>query len=153
MIISASYKTDIPTFYGDWFINRLRGGYCKTLNPYNRQILRVSLRPEDVDGFVFWTKNVGPFLGHLSEVHRLGFPFLQMRRVVGFLIGQRCLVKSFVDSVALVDVWGDAVAGHRPGEVVTNLFEFVGGRICGGVADVGVGVRGDDRDLAGQLGH
>lgn len=40
MIISASYKTDIPTFYGDWFVNRLRAGYCKTLNPYNRQIVR-----------------------------------------------------------------------------------------------------------------
>jgi hypothetical protein len=33
MIISASYKTDIPTFFGEWFINRLRAGYCKTLHP------------------------------------------------------------------------------------------------------------------------
>jgi Domain of unknown function (DUF1848) len=62
VIISASYKTDIPTFYGDWFLNRLQAGFCKTLNPYNRQVLRVSLTPDDVNGFVFWTKNVGPFL-------------------------------------------------------------------------------------------
>jgi hypothetical protein len=27
MIISASYKTDTPAFYGDWFMNRLRAGY------------------------------------------------------------------------------------------------------------------------------
>lgn len=76
MIISASYKTDIPAFYGDWFINRLRAGYCKTINPYNQQDLHVSLAPEQVDGFVFWTKNVGPFLPYLAEVRRLGFPFV-----------------------------------------------------------------------------
>jgi hypothetical protein len=76
MIISASYKTDIPTFYGEWFINRLRAGYCKMVNPYNRQVIRVSLRREDVDGFVFWTKNVGPFLRFLPEVSQAGFPFL-----------------------------------------------------------------------------
>ena len=76
MIISASYKTDIPTFYGDWFVSRLRAGYCKTLNPYNRRTLRVSLRREDVDGFVFWTKNIGPFLPQLAEVHERDFPFI-----------------------------------------------------------------------------
>jgi hypothetical protein len=68
VIISASYKTDIPTFYGEWFANRLRAGYCKVVNPYNKVISRVSLRPEDVHGFVFWTKNVGPFIKHLAEV-------------------------------------------------------------------------------------
>ncbi len=33
MIISASYKTDIPAFYGDWFMNRLKAGYCRMVNP------------------------------------------------------------------------------------------------------------------------
>jgi len=84
MIISASYKTDIPTFYGDWFINRLRAGYCKTVNPYNRQTLRVSLKPDDVDGFVFWTKNVGPFLGHLAEIRRRGFAFVVQHTITGY---------------------------------------------------------------------
>jgi hypothetical protein len=76
MIISASYKTDIPTFYGEWFMNRLRAGYCKVVNPYGRQISRVSLAREDVDGFVFWTKNLGPFVERLREVHELGYPFV-----------------------------------------------------------------------------
>jgi len=77
MIISASYKTDIPAFYGDWFLNRLRAGYCRMMNPYNRnQSFRVSMRREDVDGFVFWTKNIGPFLDKLAEVHSLGYPFI-----------------------------------------------------------------------------
>jgi hypothetical protein len=77
MIISASYKTDIPAFYGEWFMKRLRAGYCMMANPYNRhQVTRVSLARNDVDGFVFWTKNIGPFLGQLAEVHELGYPFI-----------------------------------------------------------------------------
>lgn len=76
MIISASYKTDIPTFYGEWFENRLKAGYCKMVNPYNRHAYWVSLEREDVDGFVFWTKNLGPFLDKLKTVHDRGFPFI-----------------------------------------------------------------------------
>ena len=76
MIISASYKTDIPAFYGEWFMNRLRAGHCKVPSPYNRTVRHVSLRPDAVDGFVFWTKNAGPFMEHLPEIHHLGYPFI-----------------------------------------------------------------------------
>jgi hypothetical protein len=77
MIISASYKTDIPAFYGDWFINRLRAGYCLMVHPYDRRrVFRVSLLKPDVDGIVFWTKNAGPFLDRLPEVRDGGFPFV-----------------------------------------------------------------------------
>ncbi len=76
MIISASYKTDIPAFYGDWFMRRLEAGFCRMVNPYGGQVYRVDLRPETVDGIVFWTKNLGPFLLHLEEVHRRGYPFI-----------------------------------------------------------------------------
>ena len=77
MIISASYKTDIPAFYGQWFRNRLEAGFCRMANPYNRnQRFVVSLRREDVDGFVFWTKNIVPFMDVLDEVNELGFPFI-----------------------------------------------------------------------------
>lgn len=77
MIISASRKTDLPTFYGEWFRNRLRAGYCRIVNAYNRaQHVTVSLRPGDVDGFVFWTKNIGPFLAALADVADLHIPFV-----------------------------------------------------------------------------
>lgn len=76
MIISASYKTDIPTFYGQWFMNRLRAGYCRMVNPYNRRPIHVSLDPADVSGIVFWTKNIGPFMRHLPEVKDRGYPFI-----------------------------------------------------------------------------
>ncbi len=84
MIISASYKTDIPTFYGEWFMNRLQAGYCKMVNPYGRQIYRVDLTPEQVDGFVFWTKNIGPFLNYLSEIQERGYPFIVQHTINGY---------------------------------------------------------------------
>ena len=84
MIISASYKTDIPTFYGEWFVRRLRTGHCKMLNPYNRKVMRISLAREDVDGFIFWTKNVGPFLKHLEEVQSRGYVFIVQHTINGY---------------------------------------------------------------------
>jgi hypothetical protein len=76
MIISASYRTDIPAFYGEWFMNRLRAGYCKVVNPYGGQASRISLAGEDVNGFVFWTKNLRPFAAHLQEIRERGYPFV-----------------------------------------------------------------------------
>ncbi len=76
MIISASYKTDIPAFYGEWFLNRLDAGYCKVHNPYSGKPFEVSLSKKDVDGFVFWTKNLGPFLPKLVLIHDRAFPFV-----------------------------------------------------------------------------
>ncbi|MDP2861728.1 MAG: DUF1848 family protein, partial [Desulfobacterales bacterium] len=35
MIISASRRTDIPAFYTEWFMNRIRAGYCLVPNPFN----------------------------------------------------------------------------------------------------------------------
>ena len=84
MIISASYKTDIPAFYGDWFINRLRLGHCRMRNPWGGQIYDVPLDPESAEGFVFWTRNIGPFLRHLDEVRRLGYPFVVQYTITGY---------------------------------------------------------------------
>ncbi len=69
MIISASRRTDIPAFYAEWFMNRIRAGYCAVPNPFNRnQVSYVSLKPEDVDVIVFWTRNARPLLGYLAEL-------------------------------------------------------------------------------------
>lgn len=82
MIISASYKTDIPTFYGQWFINRLRAGYCKLLNPFNKRVSVVDFT--EADAFVFWTKNLGPFIEHLPEVWERGYPFVVQYTITGY---------------------------------------------------------------------
>lgn len=84
MIVSASYKTDIPAFYGEWFRRRLDAGYCLMRNPYGGQVYRVGLRPEDVDAFVFWTKNAGPFLETLDEVGRRGYAFAVQYAINGY---------------------------------------------------------------------
>lgn len=67
MIISASRRTDIPTYYSEWFFNRLKAGYVLVRNPMNaHQISKISLNPDVVDGIVFWTKNPIPMLEKLD---------------------------------------------------------------------------------------
>ena len=74
MIISASRRTDIPAFYSKWFINRIRAGWCQVPNPLNyNQLWHVSLRPEDVDAIVFWSKNPAPIVNYLDELDERGF--------------------------------------------------------------------------------
>lgn len=76
MIISASRRTDIPTFYAGWFINRIRAGFCTVPNPFNRaQVSSVSLLPEDVDVIVFWTRNPRPLFPYLDELDQRGFRY------------------------------------------------------------------------------
>ena len=84
MIISASYKTDIPTFYGNWFMNRLEAGFCHMVNPYNRQAYKVDLSLKSVDAFVFWTKNIGPFMDSLQKVHDRGYLFMVQHTINGY---------------------------------------------------------------------
>ncbi|WAM36190.1 DUF1848 domain-containing protein [Caldicellulosiruptor acetigenus] len=67
MIISASRRTDIPAFFGDWFINRIKEGFAMYRNPMRpTQVFAVSLHPKDVDAIVFWTKNPKNFLDKLK---------------------------------------------------------------------------------------
>jgi DNA repair photolyase len=76
MIISASRRTDIPAFYADWFINRVRAGYCTSPNPFNKDLIsRVSLKPTDVEVIVFWTRNSKPLIKHLPELDDRGFRY------------------------------------------------------------------------------
>lgn len=76
MIVSASYRTDIPAFYGRWFMNRLAAGFARVANPYGGPAYPIPLDQAAVDGFVFWTKNLAPFLGPLEAVARRGYPFV-----------------------------------------------------------------------------
>ena len=76
MIISASRRTDIPAFYTEWFMNRVRAGYCLVPNPFNpNQVSNISLEPENVDLFVFWTRNPKPLIPHLNELNTLDYSY------------------------------------------------------------------------------
>lgn len=74
-IISVSRRTDIPAFYGDWFMGWLKEGFAGVVNPFGGRKYIVSLKPEDVICFVFWSKNFRPFLENLKVIDRLGYKF------------------------------------------------------------------------------
>jgi hypothetical protein len=84
MIVSASYKTDIPAFFGRWFMNRLKDGHCRMVNPWGGQVYLVPLDRRSVSGFVFWTKNLGPFLAPLEDIRDAGYPFTVQYSINGY---------------------------------------------------------------------
>ncbi|MBQ7238280.1 MAG: DUF1848 domain-containing protein [Bacteroidales bacterium] len=73
VIISASRSTDIPAFYAQWFINRLRAGYCVWYNPFNQKPTYVSFKNCKV--VVFWTKNPRPLIPLLHELDERGIHY------------------------------------------------------------------------------
>lgn len=76
MIISASRRTDIPAHFSKWLFGRLREGYALVQNPMNpRQVTRVDLSPETVDGLVLWTKNPLPMMGELYRLEQYPYYF------------------------------------------------------------------------------
>lgn len=84
MIVSASYRTDVPAFYGEWFRRRLDAGFAMTVNPYGGSAQRVALDRDSVDGFVFWTRNLRPFFPALRDVAARGFPFVTQYTITGY---------------------------------------------------------------------
>ena len=84
MIVSASYRTDIPAFYGAWFRRRLAAGSCRVRNPYGGPDYAVSLDRDSVDGFVFWTRNATPFRGVLRELAARGDPFVVQYTITAY---------------------------------------------------------------------
>lgn len=84
MIVSASYRTDIPAFYADWFRDRLAAGAVSVRNPYGGRPYTVSLRPGDVSAYVFWSRNMAPFDDALATVSADGVPFMVQFTVTGY---------------------------------------------------------------------
>jgi len=83
-IVSCSRRTDIPAFYTPWLLNRLEAGFCHVRNPYGPQIRRVSLRPEDVAGLIFWTRDPRPLLPHLAGLKTADFDFYFLMTITGY---------------------------------------------------------------------
>lgn len=76
MIISASRRTDIPTYFSQWLVNRFREGFVCVRNPMNaHQVSKIRLDPEVVDGIVFWTKNPVPMLDKLDAFREYMYYF------------------------------------------------------------------------------
>ena len=121
VIVSASYRTDIPAFYAAWFLARLRAGYCRVASPYGGGTHRVSLKPGDVDGFVFWSRNMRPLLPDLDRVREVA-PFTVQFTLTGY---PRTLESSVIGVEEAVEQlrelrrrWGPRVAVWRYDPVV-----------------------------------
>jgi hypothetical protein len=115
MIVSASYRTDIPAFYPDWFLNRLRAGWCRTVNPYGGPATRIDLSPAALDGLVFWTRNLGRFDPALEAVSGLGLPFVVQFTLTG---APRALERSGIDPGRAIDQIRAVAARWGPRAVV-----------------------------------
>jgi hypothetical protein len=61
--ISASRRNDLPRFHADSFFTAWRKGEITYDGGYGRTYT-VSLRPQDVLGYIFWSKDFSRFLSH-----------------------------------------------------------------------------------------
>jgi hypothetical protein len=84
MIISASYRSDIPAFHGDWFLAALAAGEVAVANPYSQRPYAIDLRPDAVDGYVFWTRNARPFARAFAAVAAQHKPFVVQYTIIGY---------------------------------------------------------------------
>ena len=76
MILSVSRRTDIPAFYAEWFMERLRQKFVLVRNPFNYHLIsKIPLTPENIDVIVFWTKNSRPIHKYLNEIDNLGYKY------------------------------------------------------------------------------
>ncbi|MDD4310389.1 MAG: DUF1848 domain-containing protein [Candidatus Cloacimonetes bacterium] len=73
VIISASRATDIPAFYSEWLVNRIKLGYVKWKNPFSGEYSYVSF--EKARLFVFWTKNPEQLMHKLQYFDDMGYNY------------------------------------------------------------------------------
>lgn len=65
MILYASFRTDIPAYYGEWLYNRFREGFILQPNPMNsKQVQRIDVR--DIEAIVFCSKDYRPFMKYVN---------------------------------------------------------------------------------------
>ena len=71
MIINTGMRTDIPAFYSEWLMNRIKDGYVMVRNQYFMyQVTKYSLSPSVVDCLAFCTKNPEPMLKYIDELKK-----------------------------------------------------------------------------------
>ena len=79
MVVSASRRTDIPAFFNEWFLSRMKQGHVVVKNPFNPQMKRrISLKSRDVEVFIFWTRWPRPFFPSLDYLDQMRIPYYLM---------------------------------------------------------------------------
>jgi len=72
-IISVSRRSDIPAYYGEWFLKAVEAGGAEVPHPFSREKHFVPLAPQETAALVFWSKDFRPFIGRLAELEQQGF--------------------------------------------------------------------------------
>lgn len=112
-VISASRKTDIPAFYAEWFMNRIRAGYCHWINPYTGQVHRIELTPETCLAIVFWTRHATPLLPYLDELTARGFKYYFNFTLLGYPVPLETQVPSLEAAVRAFRTLSEQVTPDR----------------------------------------
>lgn len=141
MIISASRRTEIPAFFSDWMLNRLKAGFCMVRNPYNRKVSEIPLTKDNIDCIVFWTKNPEPMLPRLTE---LEVPYFFHYTITGYGRELEPTVPSFRKSILMFKDLHNKGNGHviwRYDPIIfagkytvdwhLKTFEAIAGELCG----------------------
>lgn len=85
MILSVSRRTDIPAFYSEWFLNRLKEGYLYVRNPMNfNQVSKINLSNELIDCIVFWTKDPSRIITQLDQLDSYGYRYYFQITINGY---------------------------------------------------------------------
>ena len=103
MIVSASYRTDIPAFHSRWFLSRLAAGFARVRNPYGGGTYEVSLHLGEVTAFVFWTRHMQPLMAALPEIAQRA-PFMVQFTITGY---PRALEPGVIDLAAALAQFRD----------------------------------------------
>ena len=86
-IISASRRTDIPHYFTAWFNERRKAGFAEYRTVFGggrNGKFNVSLKNEDVLGYLFWTKFAGPFHEQLESLRADGIPYVFQYTLTGY---------------------------------------------------------------------
>jgi hypothetical protein len=114
MIVSASRRSDIPAFHGTWFMEQLRRGRVLLKNPFRPGLVRtVSLKPGNVDAFVFWSRDPRPFLAHLPELERSGFAYYFLLTATGYPRQLEAAIPSMEEATSFFRFLATAIGRRR----------------------------------------
>ncbi|MBN2357768.1 DUF1848 domain-containing protein [candidate division KSB1 bacterium] len=114
MIISASRRTDIPRYFGDWLINRIRAGYCRVPNPFNpKQVAQVNLTPDAVTAIVFWTRYPDSLMRHLDLLDEMGYCYYFLYTLNDYTRQLEPHRPSFKEAVDCFQTLGDRLSAGR----------------------------------------
>ena len=110
MILSVSRRTDIPAFYGKWFMQRLKEQYVLVRNPFNANLVsRIPLSPNHIDAIVFWTKNSLPIHKYLKDIDNMGYKYYFQYTITPYkkdmeenLLDKKIIINSFQELSTLI---------------------------------------------------